>query len=310
MPARRSGPRPSSPTGPQPEPGKGQGTLAEPLLRLVRGERVDLPEIEDQPWCPPLVRDALTDLLSEAALRLRLFAATVPLLAEMCRRSADARIVDLCSGAGGPLLALLPRLARDEGLKPKVVLTDKFPNLAALAAAEAAFAPQVRAWRQSVDAARVPPQLRGVRTIFNAFHHFPPPLARAILADAKASGQPIVVVETVARNRWTVPFVLGVPWFVWGMTPFVRPTLARLALTYAVPLIPLVATWDALASNLRAYSVAELQELVAPLQSPTYRFVIGHILVPRLPQNLTVLAAVPLRRPGEKISLPGLIPVG
>ena len=268
--------------------------------------RIHAPEIEDQDWCPALVRDALTDLLTAAAVRLRIFDPALPVLATLCRQVPSPQIVDLCSGAGGPLLALLPQLRTREGLEPRVVLTDKFPNHAALAAAERRFPGQVQVWPRAVDATQVPAQLRGVRTIFNAFHHFRPEQARAILADAVRKRQPIAVFETVGRGVTEVPFVLGVPWFVWAMTPFGRISASRLALTYLLPVIPLAAMWDAFASNLRAYSPEELEELVASVQQPTYRFTIGFLPLRRVPGRMTVLVGVPVSGRSNAVAFPGL----
>ena len=41
----------------------------------------------------------------------------------------------------------------------------------------------------------MPDELGGFRTLFNAFHHFPPERARAILEDAVHKGQGIGVFE-------------------------------------------------------------------------------------------------------------------
>src|SRR2546428_135033 len=45
-------------------------------------KRLHLFEIEDQAWCPPTVRDALTDYLQFALVAMKPYAAMVPLLAD------------------------------------------------------------------------------------------------------------------------------------------------------------------------------------------------------------------------------------
>ena len=72
--------------------------------------RLHLAEIEDQSWCPRPVRDAATDYL-EFMIRLgNAYAPVAPLLREALRRTGARRIVDLCSGGGGPWPRLLPEL--------------------------------------------------------------------------------------------------------------------------------------------------------------------------------------------------------
>ena len=53
--------------------------------------------------------------------------------------------------------------------------------------------------------------------------------------------------------------------------PWVRPRHWRALLcTYCPPLLPLAIAWDGLASTLRTYRVAELQQLVATLPRTAY----------------------------------------
>jgi hypothetical protein len=77
------------------------------------------------------------------------------------------------------------------------------------------------------------------------------------------------------------------PWFpaVWRdlvvvafCTPFIRPfTWRRLLWTYVVPVVPLVAMWDGLVSNLRTYSPVELSTLADALHGPAYRWRSGRV---------------------------------
>src|SRR6185369_5367658 len=85
------------------------------------------------------------------------------------------------------------------GRKVSVVLTDKFPNRDAFARAEKETGGGVSGHYESVDATQVPSRLKGVRTVFNAFHHFRPCDARGILADAYRQRQPIAIFEITDR---------------------------------------------------------------------------------------------------------------
>ena len=52
------------------------------------------------------------------------------------------------------------------------------------------------------------------------------------------------------------------------MTPFIRPfRWSRILITYVIPAIPVCTLWDGLVSVLRTYSVEEMEEMAATLQS-------------------------------------------
>ena len=91
--------------------------------------RIHLLEIEDQPWCPRLVRDGGTDWLHFMASTHKAFNAIAPKLRDAMQRSGSTRIVDLCSGGGGPWLSLASLLAQSGNID--VQLTDLYPNRAA-----------------------------------------------------------------------------------------------------------------------------------------------------------------------------------
>ncbi len=219
--------------------------------------RLHLIEIHDQPWCPSSLRDALTDFLGFALRVGRAYAAALPLLRAAVERAGATRIVDLCSGAGGPW----PSLRRE--LRVPVLLTDKYPNARMRAGAGRGGLPF---HPDPVDARAVPPALTGFRTVFTAFHHFRPDEARAILADATRGAQGIAVFEVVRRASREIA-VIALTWLATLLlVPFVRPfRWTRIVWTYLPPVFPLVGTFDGIVSCLRAYSPAELRALAAGL---------------------------------------------
>jgi hypothetical protein len=227
--------------------------------------RLQLFEFTDLPGCPEPVRRLVTDYLRCVLRLFRIEEPLAALLRRLVERTGTRRLVDLCSGASGPLLPLQRRLAA-AGVAVPVLLTDRFPNLPAFAAAAREGQGAVDYAPGSVDATRVPAELDGARTLFQSLHHFPPAAARAILADAARRGAGIGVFEVTAREWLPIlsSFLL-IP-LVLVITPFIRPlTLSRLLLTYVLPIAPLVICWDALVSSLRSYTVAELRELSAGL---------------------------------------------
>jgi hypothetical protein len=251
-------------------------------------DRIHAPELEDEPWFPRCLRDSITTFLHVFSEKLGLYRQAAPLLRALVHRHGATHIVDLCSGGGGPLLSLLQNL---DGVD--AVLTDLYPNLPAFAELERRHRGRVRGVGEPIDAANVPAELSGVRTLFNAFHHFRPERARCILADAAFKKRPLCVLELVERHPVTLLLVPLVPLAVFVLTPFTQPDPLRLVLTYGVPIIPLAATWDGLASCLRAYSLPELQQLAASVAVDGYRFWVGQTQRGLLPLRVTWLIGEP-----------------
>ncbi|MGH7530702.1 MAG: class I SAM-dependent methyltransferase [Gemmatimonadales bacterium] len=244
--------------------------------------RVHLVELHDLRVCPRSLRDALTDFLAFALRLGGTYDGVGPLLRAAVRRAGASRVVDLCSGAGGPW----PRLASEVGVP--VVLTDLYPNRAAQAG-PIPFHPD------PVDARAVPASLDGFRTLFTSFHHFRPAEARAILADAVRRRQGIAVFEAVRRDVRDMALVALTGLGTLAATPFVRPfRWSRLVWTYLPPILPLLGTFDALVSCLRAYAPAELGKLVRGLDA--YEWEIGKLRGKWLPLRATYLIGVPGRR--------------
>jgi len=263
--------------------------------------RRQLIEIEDQPWCPRAVRDGLTDYLQFVTDRTEPYTASVPLLADALRSSghpasseAPAPVVDMGSGAGGPWRRLVRRLA-DAGVPVRVRLTDVHPNVAAFDRLAAETDGAVSGETRAVPADAVPDKLAGFRTIFTAFHHFPPPLARRVLGDALTRGRGIAVFESTTRNTRCLSIMLLVPLAVWLTTPFIRPfRWSRLLLTYVLPIIPTVAFLDGIVSCLRTYTTDELRELAASVDgADAYTWTAGE--AGRGPIPMTYLIGLPKR---------------
>lgn len=253
--------------------------------------RVHLFEVEDQPWCPGVVRDGLTAYLSFVVRASGMLAPVLPVLVDWLTRAEAARVVDLCSGAGFPARALA-EAARRAGAPIPVVCTDLHPNADGLAQAESAGDGGVEVWPGSVDARAVPAALTGARTLFNGFHHFRPDDARRILADAHDAGQPIAVVELVDRRPANLLGMAFVPLAVLATVPFFRPfRWAWIPLTYGLPVLPLIGWWDGVVSCLRIYQPEELRELVAGLDGFDWR--IDRIPLPGAPIHATVLTGAP-----------------
>lgn len=255
--------------------------------------RLQLVELEDLAWFPRAVRDGGTDWLAFVANATRAFAPVAPKIRAVMAATGTDQVVDLCSGGGGPWLTLERDLAATGPVR--VELTDRFPNLAAFRDVRARSGHRLAFREFPVDATDVPGHLEGVRTIFNAFHHFRPDVARAILADAVRKRRGIAVFDAVThRGVGVVGIPLQVP-AILLLTPFVHPfRWSRLLFTYAIPLIPALVVFDGTVSILRAYLEDELRELVATMPDhDSFTWDIGSILLGGLPVGLTYLTGVP-----------------
>jgi hypothetical protein len=165
-------------------------------------------------------------------------------------------VVDLAAGGGGPWQTLLPALTRELGARPAVTLTDLHP-------VSHVTVEGLHPHDHPVDATDVPSTLRGLRTLFDGLHHFPPAGVIAVLRDAVHKGAPIAVGEVVDRSLpKAIAMALVAPLLVLLVTPIIRPrTWWRFLFTYLIPIAPLAVAWDGTISMLRAYTPAELESL-------------------------------------------------
>lgn len=246
-------------------------------------------EIHDQPWCPASLRDAVTDNLQFYLDLGNHYAAVLPLLRASLARAGAGRVADLCSGAGGPWRRLHRAL---DGVT--VVLTDKYPNRAALERVAAGSGGRIEFSLDSVDAQQVPATLVGFRTMFTSFHHFRPASARAILEDAVRARQGIGVFELNARRPLAFAIAVLVPLLVLLSAPFIRPfRWSRIVWTYLVPALPLVAFVDYVVSCLRTYTPEELRALAAGVAGAAYEWEAGELRSRSSPVPITYLLGIP-----------------
>jgi hypothetical protein len=255
--------------------------------------RLHLIEIEDEPWCPAPIRDAATDYLQFAERVGDAYGPVVPVLERALDRAGASRVLDLCSGGGGPWPAIAERLARS-GREVEVRLTDYYPNVPAFERASRASGGRISYVAEPVDATSVPADLEGFRTLFTGFHHFEPARARAILRDAAEKRRPIAVFEVTERKAAPAAAMLLMPLVVALATPFIRPfRWSRLFWTYVVPAVPALVTWDGLVSCLRTYTPAELREMTGEIGARDYTWEIGQVPSGKGPLSLTYLVGMP-----------------
>jgi hypothetical protein len=255
--------------------------------------RKQLIELEDMAWCPRTIRDGGTDWLAFLGTVSGAFTAAIPKIHAAMTAAHMNVVVDLCSGAGGPWRTLAPALAKQGAVR--IVLSDLYPNVQAFAAARDAAGGAIEFCADPVDAARVPASLTGVRTMFNAFHHFTPAQAAAVLADAVEAGQPIAIFEGAsARALGWLAMPIQIP-AMFLLMPFVQPfRWSRLLFTYVVPAIPLLVLFDGTVSFLRLYSREELRDVIATVPGrERFDWEVGSLKAPGMPVSIGYLLGTP-----------------
>ncbi len=244
-------------------------------------KRVHVIELEDQAWMPSWLRACLTRLLVVLCRTIGVTDVLAELVARALRDSGEARIVDLGSGAGGVMPEVLDRVrASAEGGDVTLTMTDLYPSPEVADGFNRADAPHVRYLPEAVDSRALDQAPAGLKTMINGFHHLRPDDARAVLASAQASRQPLLVYE-LGENKlpfaiWALLLPISLPLVALSalaLTPLARPLTSRqLFFTYVIPVIPAIYAWDGQASMARLYGLRDLDELLAGLDSPGYRW--------------------------------------
>lgn len=264
----------------------------------MRLPRLQLFELEDQPWLPQVVRFGITDYLATITERTRPYAAALPSLISSVAQTPDPLIRDFCSGGGGPWPALLPAIASAVP-GARLELTDAYPNPQALARFPAKLAVTYRP--TALEAVSSWPEDASLATFFSAFHHFPPAQATEVLRQASVTRTPVAVCEVTQRSLKALAAMCLVPIAVLVMTPLIRPfRWWRLLFTYVVPLLPFAVWWDGVVSCWRTYQPDELMALATRAAPTGMNWRVGEWSTPGQPLPVTYLIGTPTTARGER----------
>jgi hypothetical protein len=236
--------------------------------------RIHLFEFTDLPWYPQTFRRIQTNYLQFVATLGSGHKNLIPLFTKALQHARTTEIVDLCSGGTGPWIRLQEQF-KQAGLSVTVKLSDKYPNPEAIQIWSETSRQGIEYLAEPVDAMKVSPHLKGMRTLFEGFHHFRPEQAKSILQDAVMNKVAIGIFEASLKPPLAPFLLLLAPLMTLVsyllITPFIKPrTPSRLFWTYLIPIVPLATCWDGVISLLRVYSVQDLKELVGPLRSKDY----------------------------------------
>jgi len=222
--------------------------------------RLQLFEFNDLDFVPTAVRDTIVESLSRTLVWGRMLRGLTAPFAEFLAAAGTREVLDLGAGAGGPATVLHRELTRAGHTPPRFLLTDLHPRVEVWQGTGLDFV------AEPVDATHVPPAIAQgrARSIINVLHHFPPALARAVLADAVRGGQGVFIAEAFERDpRQFANFApVGVPALLANPLLSPRDKLAKAVLTWLTPLALAISAWDGLVSTLRIYSEVELRAMV------------------------------------------------
>ena len=230
--------------------------------------RAHLFEFNDRDWVPATLRDTIVETLSRSLDWGGFLRPLAPVIDGFLSASGTHEVLDLCAGAGGPAV-ILSREAERLGLdSPRFLMTDLFPRVPIWTDARQQRPKSIDFIAEPVDATCIPSSLSDgrARVIVNAFHHFQPELAGAILRNAVDHRAPIFISESFERNpTGAFPLIpIGIPSLL--ATPLLSPRnrFAKAGWTWLTPIALAAGTWDAIISTLRVYSEEDLRGLVAP----------------------------------------------
>ena len=245
-------------------------------------KRLHFFEIEDQSWLPNIIRDCMTNTL----IVMHALAGTnkyLPeLLARVLRDTDTTRIIDLCSGSGGPMVAAFDILKRKHGLVDLTLkLTDLYPHLPFADHINTSSIGDISYVTEPMDATNIPRSEQGLRTMICSFHHMRPSVAKQILQNAQQSRQPIFIYEIsdnshpILLTLISMPFLFLLCFFI---TLGVRPmTWQQIVFTYLIPIIPICFAWDGTISNIRTYTQKDMNVLLRDLRTEDYTWETGAI---------------------------------
>jgi len=244
-------------------------------------KRIHLFEFTDLSWYPDIFRRMQTDYLQFVTSLGPGHQNLIPLFRQALQNAQTNEIVDLCSGGTGPWIHLSERLEQ-AGIPVNVTLTDKYPHPDSIKKWSGTSRHSIQYLGDSIDAMDVPDYLRGMRTLFEGFHHFKEDQARSILQDAVRKKTAIGIFEASLKPPLGMILLLLSPLVTilsfFFLTPFIKPrAFERFLWTYLIPIVPLATSWDGVVSLLRTYTPQALEKLASSCNSTDYTWETGSV---------------------------------
>jgi len=249
--------------------------------------RVQWFEFHEQHWMPSSLRHAITRSITFDMWFLGCFRGELlRRFARWLERTGADQVLDIGSGAGGPVLALVRGLLRDGIEPPRFFLSDLYPDVGRYAA----VSDRTPVWgdgdsrfvsfvHDPVDALAEPLAVdQRFFTLVNITHHFPPALLKRILGNLVRQGRGVFIIESFYRSLRFFPLMVASLLPSWLAPLMLRPfSWPHLVFGTVVPLVPLLMAHDGLATVLRSYNPDEWRALVAELPAEGYEWEIDRM---------------------------------
>lgn len=226
--------------------------------------RLQFFEFCDQAWLPKVIREAFHDCLSFNYRLYRPYTHVADLLTKDAARLGYTELLDLGSGAGGHMTNLQARAATLPHPLPRFVLSDLFPHVDEWTRLRNAYGEsKVGFIPQPLDIMVIPSGLSRHWSMFAAFHHFPPSMAREVLKQFVQHADSFHIVEHTERSALSMLALLST-----AVTAVIAPFFARkfsigkLLVTTLIPIVPLILLFDGIVSCLRTYTPEEIRAML------------------------------------------------
>mmetsp|Transcript_10681 Transcript_10681/g.14633 ORF Transcript_10681/g.14633 Transcript_10681/m.14633 type:complete len:271 (-) Transcript_10681:158-970(-) len=226
--------------------------------------RLHLFEWHDYEWFPAFIRPYLMHNLQHSWLMFDNYKLPVEVLQNVMQKSGSNKILDLCSGAGGPWPFIVDEFEARK-IPAEVTVSDYYPDIPQFEKLNKETQGKIKFIKDRVNAFECKQHGGEIRTLFLSFHHFAPDSATKIIQNAVDENAPIAIFETCERsiiNILTFPLYFWILMFI--IAPFIRPRfhLGRLFFTWIIPIVPFILTWDGIVSCLRTYTPDEMMKLI------------------------------------------------
>jgi len=249
-------------------------------------------EFNEQPWLPQFMTSWMTSVMHVCHHETGDGYVWAPKVMELLDRSGENRILDLCSGGGGPVLDLVRVLEGEFHREVHLTLTDLIPNLHTAQSINGR-SPNRTYVTQSINATDVPADWGGVRTVFSGLHHMRPEIAFGFLKNAFDLRRCIFVGETTKRALSTMKKYAKATKAFFDATNKINPTPVQRFLTFKLPVLPAMLGWDNVMSCIRTYTEDELRGFIRRLSAPDYRWEMGELYNPAMDTPYPYVMGVP-----------------
>lgn len=223
-------------------------------------KRFQLFEFCDQKWLPQTIREAFHDCLGLAHnITYRPYINLPPLLADVARRTNATTILDIASG-GGEQIGTLHDFSKKTKL-PAFILSDLYPHVKTWQKLQENYGKQaICFYDKPLNFNDIPSDSPRLWSIFTAFHHLSPPLAKQLVDQAITNSDGLIIAEFFRRR---LPDILSVFLAIpcnFLFAPFFAKefTLKKMLFTTIIPIVPLMACFDGIVSVLRTYKKDEI----------------------------------------------------